>query len=56
LRELDRCRELILQEREMWKRIKIDEANHLREKKERYGLHSNREARLYCAPHSRNGT
>jgi hypothetical protein len=44
------------EDRELWHRIKAAEAAAIREKRKRYGLRSNREARLYCAPPTRDGT
>jgi hypothetical protein len=41
------------QDRKLWKKIKAAEAAHIREKRKRYDLPSNREARLYCAPPQR---
>jgi len=37
-------------DRQLWQQIKAAEAERIREKRKRYGLRSNREARLYCPP------
>jgi len=40
-------------DRALWQRIRQLEAQRIREKREKYGLHSNREAHLYCPPPER---
>ena len=43
------------QQRELWRQVKADEKARLRAKQKRYGLRSLTEARLFCAPPTRNG-